>query len=95
MVDGWALVAPGDPELAADLARRAACVSSDGAAVHGAQVVAAMEAAAFVEPDLERLLDTALTFIPADSTIARLIGDVREWHAAAGAAGPVGELDSP
>ena len=51
--------------------------------------------AAFVEPDLERLLDTALTFIPADSTIARLIGDVREWHAAAGAAGPVGELDSP
>ena len=45
-----------------------------------------MEAAAFVEPDLERLLDTALTFIPADSTIARLIGDVREWHAAAGAA---------
>ena len=37
-VDGWALVAPGDPELAAD------------------------------------------------STTARLIGDVREWHAAAGAA---------
>ena len=49
-VDSWALVAPGDPELAADLARRAACVSSDGAAVHGAQVVAAMEAAAFTPP---------------------------------------------
>ena len=64
------------------------CVSSDGAAVHGARVVAAMEAAAVVEPDLERLLDTALTFIPADSTIARLTGDVREWHAAAGAARP-------
>ena len=83
-VDSWALVAPGDPELAADLARRAACVSSDGAAVHGAQVVAAMEAAAFTEPDLERLLDTALALIPKDSTITRLIGDVREWHAAAG-----------
>ena len=83
-VDGWALVAPGDPELAADLARRAACVSSDGAAVHGAQVVAAMEAAAFTEPDLERLLDTALALIPSDSTIARLIRDVREWNSAAG-----------
>ena len=84
-VDSWALVAPGDPELAADLARRAACVSSDGAAVHGAQVVAAMEAAAFTEPAMERLLDTARSLIPADSTIARLIGDVREWHATAGA----------
>ena len=83
-VDGWALAAPGDPELAADLARRAACVSSDGAAVHGAQVVAAMEAAAFTEPDLQRLLDTALALIPGDSTIARLIRDVREWQQADG-----------
>ena len=83
-VDSWALAAPGDPELAAELARRAACVSSDGAAVHGAQVVAAMEAAAFTEPDLERLLDTALALIPGDSIIARLIHDVREWHQADG-----------
>ena len=83
-VDSWALAAPGDPELAADLARRAACVSSDGAAVHGAQVVAAMEAAAFTEPDVERLLDTALALIPGDSIIARLIHDVREWHQADG-----------
>ena len=83
-VDSWALVAPGDPELAADLARRAACVSSDGAAVHGAQVVAAMEAAAFTEPDLERLLDTALALIPGDSIIARLIRDVRQWNLADG-----------
>jgi hypothetical protein len=35
-IDGWAMVAPGDPELAADLARRAASVSHDGEAVHGA-----------------------------------------------------------
>ena len=83
-VDGWALAAPGDPELAADLARRAACVSSDGAGIHGAQVVAAMEAAAFTEPDLQRLLDVALGLIPGDSLIARLIGDVREWNQADG-----------
>jgi hypothetical protein len=31
---------------------------------------------------MNALLDTALGVIPADSTIARLIGDVREWHAA-------------
>ena len=80
-IDGWAMVAPGDPELAADLARRAASVSHDGAAIHGAQVVAAMEAQAFVEPSIDALLDTALRFIPEDSTIRRLIHDVREWHA--------------
>jgi len=33
-IDGWAMIAPGDPERAADLARRAATVSHDGAAVH-------------------------------------------------------------
>ncbi|MEI7742701.1 MAG: ADP-ribosylglycohydrolase family protein [Chloroflexota bacterium] len=80
-IDGWGLVAPGDPELAADLARRAASVSHDGAGIHGAQVCAALIAAAFVERDLERLLDTAVRCIPADSVIAALIADIREWHA--------------
>lgn len=79
-IDGWAMLAPGDPALAADLARRAASVSHDGEAVYGAQVIAAMEASAFVEPDLNKLIDTALTFIPPDSTIARTITDVRAWH---------------
>ncbi len=80
-VDGWAMVAPGDPELAADLARRAGSVSHDGEAIYGAQVIAAMEAQAFVERDINKLLDTAVALIPADSLIARLISDIREWHA--------------
>src|SRR5918992_5525133 len=46
-IDGWAVVVPGDPELAAVLAGRAASVSHDGEAIYGAQVVAAMEALAF------------------------------------------------
>ena len=81
-IDGWGMICPADPERAADFARRAASVSHDGEAILGAQVIAAMEAQAFVEPDLNRLLDTALGLIPADSTIARVIHDVREWHAA-------------
>jgi ADP-ribosylglycohydrolase len=81
-IDAWAMLAPGDPERAVDWAKRAATVSHDGEALYGAQVIAAIEAQAFVEPDTDRLIDTALRFIPADSTIARLIGDVREWHAA-------------
>ncbi len=76
-IDGWAMVAPGDPALAADLARRAASVSHDGEAIYGAQVLAAMEAQAFVESEIDRLLDTGLSFIPRDSVIARMIGDLR------------------
>jgi ADP-ribosylglycohydrolase len=80
-IDGWAMVAPGDPDLAADLARRAASVSHDGEAIYGAQVLAAMEAQAFVEPDIETLLDVGVSFIPKDSVIYRMIGDIRAWHA--------------
>jgi ADP-ribosylglycohydrolase len=80
-IDGWAMVAPGDPELAADLARRAASVSHDGEAIYGAQVIAAMEAQAYVENDIQKLIDTALRFIPSRSIIYRLINEIREWHA--------------
>jgi ADP-ribosylglycohydrolase len=80
-IDGWAMVAPGDPELAADLARRAGSVSHDGEAIYGAQVLAAMEAQAFVERDIDKLIDCGLSFIPRDSVIARMIHDIREWHA--------------
>jgi len=79
-IDGWAMIAPGDPALAADLARRAASVSHDGEAIYGAQVIAALESLAFVEPDINALLDTAVTFIPCDSVIYRIIGDLREWR---------------
>ena len=80
-IDGWAMVAPGDPELAADLARRAASVSHDGVAIHGAQVLAAMEAQAFVETDIQKLIDTGLTVIPENSLIRAMIDRIREWHA--------------
>jgi hypothetical protein len=76
------MVAPGDPEFAADLARRAASVSHDGEAIYGAQVVAAIEAQAFVERDLNKLLDTAVRLIPNHSLIYRMISQLREWHAA-------------
>jgi ADP-ribosylglycohydrolase len=81
-IDGWAMVAPGDPELAAELARKAGSVSHDGEAIYGAQMLAAMEAQAFVEPDLNALLDTGLRFIPKDSIIYRLVNDLRAWRAA-------------
>lgn len=79
--DGWGMVSPGDPELAAHLAQQAGSVSHDGASVHAAKLVAAMEAQAFIENDMNRLLDTGLRFVPPDSIIQRVVADVRDWHA--------------
>ncbi|MEO8881855.1 MAG: ADP-ribosylglycohydrolase family protein, partial [Devosia sp.] len=81
-IDGWAMVAPGQPELAAKLAEQAGKVSHDGDSVHAAMLWAAMEAEAFVSSDIDHLLDTGLKTIPRDSLIAKLIADIRAWHKA-------------
>ena len=80
-IDGWGLICPGDPEQAVELAGRAARVSHDGEAVFGAQIIAAMVAQAFVDSDVQGLLDTAIRLIPDSSLIYRVIADVRNWHA--------------
>ena len=79
-IDGWALVSPGQPKLAAKLAQSAASVSHDGEAVQAAILWAAMEAEAFVSNDIGHLLEVGLDMIPSDCKIAQLIADVRAWH---------------
>jgi ADP-ribosylglycohydrolase len=79
-IDAFGMVAPGNPKLAATMARRAASVSHDGEAVNAAIVVAGMVSAAFVETDMERLLDIGASLIPDDSLIARIHHDVRCWQ---------------
>jgi ADP-ribosylglycohydrolase len=81
-IDGWAMVAPNQPELAAKLAGRAGSVSHDGESVYAAQLWAAMEAEAFGSADIDHLLDVGLAQIPKDSLIAKLIADIRDWHKA-------------
>jgi ADP-ribosylglycohydrolase len=78
-IDAFGMVLPGQPERAARLARRAASVAHDGEAVHAAALVAAMVSAAFVEKDMDTLLDIGLAQIPANSIIAAIHRDVRAW----------------
>ena len=80
-IDSWAMVLPGDPEKAAELAGRAASVSHDGEAIYAAQLLAAMQSLAFIESDTNILLDTALDLLPADTLIQQLVNDVCNWHA--------------
>ena len=81
-IDGWGLIHPGQPRQAADFARRAASVSHDGEAIYAAQVIAALVAQAFVESDIQQLLDVAQAQIPGSSVIYQVINDVRKWHGA-------------
>jgi ADP-ribosylglycohydrolase len=80
-IDGWALVTPGQPKLAAKLAEAAGSVSHDGESVHAAKLLAAMEAEAFLTSDIDHLLDVGLSVIPGNSLIASLARDVRAWSA--------------
>jgi len=79
-IDAWAMVSPGDPELAVEFAKKAASVSHDGEAIYGAQVIAAMESQAFVESDRQKLIEIALSFIPKESLIYKMIQDLLELH---------------
>lgn len=79
-IDGWAMVAPGQPRLAAQMAEQAGKVSHDGEAVHAAMLWAAMEAEAFVSKDVDHLIETGLSVIPGNSLITRLIDEIRQWH---------------
>ncbi len=81
-IDAWAMIAPGDPEKAARLAGVAASVSHDGDAVRAAQLLAAMEAIAFVESDRDKILDLALVHISKRGKLRRLVDDIRAWHSA-------------
>ncbi|KAJ4352047.1 uncharacterized protein N0V89_007393 [Didymosphaeria variabile] len=78
-IDAWAMVCPGDAEMAAKFAREAARVSHDGCAVDAAVLWAVMEAEAFVSSDLEHLLDKGLNYIPKDSELRNPVEDVRAW----------------
>ena len=81
-IDAWAMIAAGDPEKAAHLAKVAASVSHDGDAVRAAQLLAAMESLAFIESDREKLLDASLKFVSKGGKLRKMVDDIRAWHAA-------------
>lgn len=78
-IDAFGMVCPGDPDLAEKFADGAARVSHDGEAVLAAKVVARMVAAAFVEKDMEKVLDIGAATLPPSSLIAQVHRDVRAW----------------
>lgn len=76
-MDAYALMCPGDPDKAVWYAGECARVSHDGVAVNAAEFLAALESYAFIERDVEKILDHCSSYIKFGS-LARLISEVRE-----------------
>lgn len=85
-IDTWAMANPGNPEKAAEMARRAASVSHGGVAIDAAVYLAVMEAMAFEEKDINVLLDKGLEYVDNEEFKA-LVAELRQhcaetdnWH---------------
>lgn len=77
----WAMIAPGAPEVAAFYAYQDAIVDhAGGEGVYGEMFFAAIESAAFVESDRDRLIAIGLSFIPAHSRTSCAVHDLLGWH---------------
>lgn len=75
-IDAIAMACPGNPDLAVGLVRKAASVSHDGIAVEAACHLAALEAMAFTEKNIDILLDNAVRYVK-DARLIDVIADVR------------------
>ena len=76
----WACCFPGSPDEAIQLAWLDACCDHNGEGIYAEMFTAALESAAFVESDVQTLIDIALARIPADSRIARAVGIARKYY---------------
>lgn len=75
-IEGFAMCYPGDPDKTVDLVRKAASVSHDGMAVDAACHLAALDAMAFEQKNLDVLLDNAYFYLK-DDRLKKLVSDVR------------------
>lgn len=76
----WACLAPGHPEIAVQYAFEDGCVNHADEGLYAEIFCAALESAAFAQPDAQALLDIGLSYIPADCGVARGVRCVREAY---------------
>lgn len=71
--DLWGYINPGNPDQAADMAYRDACISHTGNGLYAEMFFASIIAAAFEEKSLEKLIQIGLSRIPEQSRLSQAI----------------------
>jgi ADP-ribosylglycohydrolase len=79
-IDTWGLVCPGNPDLAARYAEKAAGVTHGGNGIYGGIFIAACIAYAFEEQDIRRIIEKGLSYIPADCEYTRVVRAVMDYR---------------
>jgi hypothetical protein len=76
----FGLIAPVMPQKAAELGLNYTRATIDGEPAQTTQLFTSMIATAFVENDVNAILDAGLSAIDPNSRICRIVKDVRRWH---------------
>ena len=79
-IDTWGLVTPGNPDLAAKYAKEAASVTHDGNGIYGGIFVAVCISYAFVEKDIRKIIEKALSYIPRECEYAKVVRAVMVYY---------------
>lgn len=78
----WACLAPGTPAVATQFMLKDSQIDHGGKSegTYGAVFIAALESAAFIEKDVRKLIDIALTYIPGDCFVAEAVRGVIDFY---------------
>lgn len=79
-IDTWGLVTPGNPDLAAKYAEKAASVTHDGNGIYGGIFVAVCISYAFEEKDIRKIIEKGLSYIPKDCDYSRVVRAVMAFY---------------
>ena len=79
-IEGWGLVAPSNPGLAAEFARKAASVTHGGNGVYGGMFVAACVSEAFCETDVRKIIQAGRGGIPGDCAYAGGVNAILRYY---------------
>lgn len=79
-IDVWGLIAPGNPQKAAKYAEKAASVSHDGNGKYGGMFIAACVAEAFIEKNMNKIIEAGLSVIPKDCEYSRVTRDIMNFY---------------
>jgi hypothetical protein len=81
LCEAFGLMAPAMPRTASRIGVHHTRFAVDGEPIQTTQLFAAMIAVAFVENDLDKILDAGVASVDPKSMLPGLVRQVREWHA--------------